>query len=84
MTWVAEGVRTSWLFTREDKSVRLEVHRTSHGLRLIVEGPGTARASHDFPDLAALLAHQRVHQQQLADEGFTLQEFHTERRRWPR
>ena len=38
----------------------------------------------EFPDMAALLAYQVAHEQRLVAEGFVLEEFSSERRRWPR
>ena len=84
MTWVVDGPRTAWLFTRDGKSVRLEIHRFGDRLHLIVAGPGTTRQSYEFPDLATLLSHQARHEQRLLAEGFVLEEFTSERRRWPR
>ena len=84
MTWVVDGPRTAWLFTRDGKSVRLEIHNFGSRLHLIVAGPGTARQSYEFPDLPTLLAHQAAHEQRLTAEGYVLEEFTSERRRWPR
>ena len=84
MTWVIDGPRTAWLFTREGKSVRFEIHRYDNRLHLVIAGPGTARKTLEFPDLATLLAHQAAQEQRLTAEGYVLEEFTSERRRWPR
>ena len=84
MTWVVDGPRTAWLFTRDGKSVRLEIHNFGSRLNLVVAGPGTARQTFEFPDLPALLAHQSAEEQRLVAEGYVLEEFTSERRRWPR
>jgi len=40
---------------------------------LIVRGPGTAMATHDFPDLKALMEFAEQQERRLQDEGFHLQ-----------
>ena len=84
MTWVAEGPRTVWLFTRGRESVRLEVVRQEHGVRLLVKGPGGKRAVYDFADLVDLVQHQSELEQHIVSQGFSLETFTTERRRAPR
>jgi hypothetical protein len=81
---VPHSPQTAWLFTRGRESVRLEVREFEGGVQLIVCGPGTKRASYDFPDTLALLVHQAELERHLVGMGYLLEEFMTERRRYPR
>ena len=76
--------RVAWLFTREQKSLRLEVRTGDDQVSLLIFGPGSNRASHVFPDLLTLLDYQAAYEQQLAAAGWMLDQFIAERRRWPR
>jgi hypothetical protein len=80
----AIATRTTWLFTRGDDSVLLEIQLLSDGARLLVSGPGDKREFHDFADIPELLAYQRIYQQRRCDEGYTVEQFLAERRRTPR
>jgi hypothetical protein len=40
---------------------------------LVVRGPGVATTTHDFPDLATLMAFAAVQEQELQQQGFQLQ-----------
>lgn len=76
--------RSAWLFTRARESVRLEAHQNADGVQLLVCGPGTRRETHAFADMLALLVRQAEIERELLQVGFCLQEFITERRRYPR
>ena len=66
--------RTAWLYTRGDASVSMTVDDQSAAAAvLIVRGPGTAIATHDFPDLKALMEFAEQQERRLQDEGFHLQ-----------
>ena len=84
MTWVGTGPQTAWLFTKGNESIRLEVHADRNVVRLLVKGPGRKRAAHEFPDMTALVSYQSSYEQQLAAQGFSLERFTSERRRWAR
>lgn len=84
MPGVGSDPHVAWLFTREHRSVRLEVRLTGDQVRLLIAGPGSKRAILDFPDLPSLLDYQAAYERQLASEGFVLEQFLSERRRWPR
>ena len=84
MTWVGDGPQTAWLFTKGRESVRLEVQADGNVVRLLVKGPGPKRATHDFPDMTALVTYQSSYEQQLAGQGFSLEKFTAGRRCWPR
>ena len=76
--------QTAWLFTRGRDSVRLEVRHSAEGVELLVSGPGVKRETYNFPDTLALLVHQAEMERRLVGLGFCLEEFVTERRRYPR
>jgi hypothetical protein len=84
MTGLSGSPRVAWLFTRDQKSVWLEVRIQEDQVRLLVAGPGSKRATLDFPDLITLLDYQATCEQQLTADGFVLDHFVSERRRWPR
>lgn len=62
----------AWLFTRADDSVWFEVRPAADGMELVVRGPGSIGASHQFPTHASLTAFQRAYQQRLIAEGFSM------------
>jgi hypothetical protein len=79
------GTTTAWLFTRGHESVRLEAHHVpGGGLRLLINGPGKHRESVAFADAAALIAKQAEYERYLVSRGFLLEQFTSERRKWPR
>lgn len=84
MAGVSGDATVAWLFTREHRSVRLEVRLTGDEVRLLIAGPGSTRATLDFPDLQSFLDYQATYERRLASEGFILEHFVSERRRWPR
>jgi hypothetical protein len=73
-----------WLFTRGRESVRLEVRHSPDRVELIVCGPGIKRETYAFADTLALLVHQAEMERRLVGLGFFLEQFITERRRYPR
>jgi len=84
MGGVSGAPRVAWLFTREQKSVRMEARVQGDQACLVIAGPGSNRATLDFPDLLSLLDYQAIYEQRLTSEGFWLDQFVSERRRWPR
>jgi hypothetical protein len=84
MRSVTYGPQTAWLFTRGRESVRLEVRDGGKGVELVVSGPGIKRETYNFPDTLALLVHQAEMERRLVSLGFFLEQFITERRRYPR
>ena len=76
--------RNAWLFTRGRESIRLEARELESGVQLVVCGPGTKRATYDFPDMLAAIVRQAELERSLLQIGFGLEEFITERRRYPR
>jgi hypothetical protein len=81
---VPHSPQTAWLFTRGRESVRLEVRHTAEGVQLMVCGPGPNRETYDFPDTLAMLVHQAELERRLVGLGYFLEEYMTERRRYPR
>jgi hypothetical protein len=73
--------RAAWLFTREQKTVRMEVQHRRRSVRLLIFGPASKRTTLHFPDLITLLDYQAACDQHLASEGFILEHFVSERRR---
>ena len=63
----------AWLFTRDDESVRLQIHEQGEGFRLTVNGPGTAQATHDFDTMNSLMIFVTEYQEQLKANEFRLQ-----------
>ena len=43
------------LFTRDDESVRLQIDEQGDASPLVVHGPGSAQASHDFESMTSLM-----------------------------
>jgi hypothetical protein len=84
MSRVSDRPRTAWLFTRGRESVRMQVIGEGRCITLRVAGPGAKRAAYDFPDMLALLQHEAQLESHLVAQGYTLEEFISERRRWPR
>jgi hypothetical protein len=63
----------AWLFTRDDESVRLQIHEQGEAFRLFVHGPGTAHTSHDFDTMTSLMIFVTNFQEQLRADNFRLQ-----------
>ena len=63
----------AWLFTRADESVRLQIHEQGDGFRLVVNGPGSAQATHDFDTMSSLMIFVTNYQEQLRLNDFRLQ-----------
>ena len=63
----------AWLFTRDDESVRLQIHEQGDAFRLAVHGPGSAQASHDFETMSSLMIFVTNYQEQLKSNNFKLQ-----------
>ena len=76
--------RNAWLFTRGRESVRLEVREVTTGVQLVVCGPGVKRETYEFPDMLALMVREAELERSLVRLGFTLEEFISDRRRYPR
>jgi hypothetical protein len=85
MVFAPEAPRVAWLFTRGRESVCIEVTAgEAGGGRLTVKGPSSKRASYEFADMMTLMEHQAQLEAQLVTTGYTLEQFTSERRRWPR
>lgn len=85
MVFAPDAPRVAWLFTRGRESVRIEVKAAeAGGGRLTVKGPRSKRGSYDFSDMTALMEHQAQLEAQLVTAGYALEQFTSERRRWPR
>lgn len=67
----------SWLFLRDGESIWVE---RPYGCSVIVAGPGSARAQHDFPDEGALDAYQMALAERLAGAGWFLWGVNRDRR----
>jgi hypothetical protein len=63
----------AWLFTRDDESVRLQIHEQGDAFRLAVNGPGSAQAHHDFASMTTLMMFVADYQEQLQNHSFRLQ-----------
>jgi hypothetical protein len=63
----------AWLFTRDDESVRLQIHEQGEAFRLVVNGPGTAQTSHDFDTMTSLMIFVTNYQEQLRANNYKLQ-----------
>ena len=63
----------AWLFTRDQESIRVEVHVESDHWRLSMLGPGHREATRDFESEQELRAFQEAHEQQLRAQGYRLQ-----------
>jgi len=63
----------AWLFTRDDESVRLQIHEDGDAFRLFVNGPGTAQTSHDFETMTSLMIFVTNFQEQLRANNYKLQ-----------
>jgi hypothetical protein len=81
---VHDSPRRVRLFTRGRDSVRVEVVPRGSGATVLVKGPGSKRASYDCVDALDLVRQQAAVEAELAADGFALERFVTERRRWPR
>ena len=64
--------QTAWLFTRQDKSVRLEIQSSPEGAVLLVSGPDATGARHDFTDFASLETFREGYERDLVARGFRL------------
>jgi hypothetical protein len=78
------GTTTAWLFTKGSDSVRLEAQCKDGVLKLFINGPGKGRSLCEFADAASLIAYQAKYERYLVSLGFHLEQFTSERRRWPR
>jgi hypothetical protein len=65
------------LFVRGDQSIWIE---RPFGCSMVVAGPGTTRAQHDFPDEDALQNYQMVIADRLASSGWMLWGVNRQRR----
>ena len=62
----------------------MEVEAKGGRIRLFVFGPRQHRAVFESDDLKIVLEHQSACERRVLSEGFTLNEFTSDRRRWPR
>jgi hypothetical protein len=67
----------TWLFVKGSESIWIE---RPFGFSLIVAGPGTSRARHDFANERELDAFQMATAEQLAEGGWFLWAFDRDRR----
>jgi hypothetical protein len=84
MPYTSGNTTTAWLFTRGTDSIRIEANVDAAVVELFVKGPGKARAVYRFADIEALIGYQVDYERDLVARGYTLEEFKSERRRWPR
>jgi hypothetical protein len=63
----------AWLFTRDEESVRLQIHEQGEAFRLVVNGPGHAQVTHDFDTMSSLMIFVTNYQEQLRANNFKLQ-----------
>ena len=73
----------AYLYTRDDESVHITVHRHFDGSRVSINGPLLAQVMHQFPTLESAEAFVSQFREQLAADGFRLQAS-AERRSGPR
>ena len=75
-------VKTAWLFTRGSRSVRiLRVARRGGGLRMLVQGPGSALETHDVDDAIEGVRYQSRVERGLVANGYQLTDFESAERR---
>jgi hypothetical protein len=65
--------RTAWLFTRNQQSVRVELRQTPAGVQLLIDGPGAAASTHDFPPGTSVDSFRDDYERKLLADGFRLQ-----------
>jgi hypothetical protein len=75
---------TAWLYTKGPESVRMEALRHRDSFELSISGPGKKRTVLEFGDSAALTVYQTEYESRLVTEGYTLEQYISERRRVPR
>ena len=63
----------AYLYTREEASVHISVHRHFDGCRVSINGPLLAQAVHQFPTLESAEAFVTRFREQIAADGFRLQ-----------
>jgi hypothetical protein len=63
----------AWLFTRDQESVRMQILEHRDAYRLVLNGPGSTNASHDFDTLSSLMIFVTNYQEQLRSNNFKLQ-----------
>jgi hypothetical protein len=64
--------------------VRLEARAHGTGFKLHINGPEKRRAVKHFADVVTLLGYQAEYERFLVALGYTLEQFTSERRKWPR
>jgi hypothetical protein len=70
-----------WLFARGSQTVRLVREQGSHSsFHLVVYGPGTEVATHDFSDVVACMKRQAEMELQLLAAGYHLAQLCSDRR----
>jgi hypothetical protein len=65
--------RTAWLFTKDQQSVRIELCSTPEGMQLVIEGPGPASSTHDFPPGTSADRFREEYEGKLLGDGYKLQ-----------
>ncbi len=62
----------AWLYTRDDESVRVEVHKDAGAWAASVTGPGTEHRLRVFHDQATFDTFRAEHSRELFSKGFGL------------
>jgi DNA-binding response OmpR family regulator len=70
------GVLDSWLFVRDDQSVRI----VRRGVEVSVSGPGSKRGVRRFGSELEVSTYQADYEQRLVNSGFTFEAFREDRR----
>ena len=65
--------RTAWLFTKEQQSVRLELRSKPDGVQLVIDGPGPASSTHEFPPGTSVDGFREDYERKLIADGYKLQ-----------
>ena len=67
-----EFLPEAWLYTREDESVRVEVHEDAGVWAASIQGPGTENRLRVFHDQATFDTFRTEHNRELLSKGFRL------------
>jgi hypothetical protein len=71
-TDVREFLPEAWLYTREDESVRVEVHEDAGVWAASIQGPGTENRLRVFHDQETFDTFRAEHNRELLSKGFRL------------
>jgi hypothetical protein len=74
------GQSVTWLFTRADDSILLQVREVGGIVELRISGPGSTRVDLQFETAAELLGYQADYERTLAAHGYMLERFTRDRR----